>query len=113
MLSLRRLMGDAVDMELVAPNDDLVYRPLAVREPFSFGPPRRYSLRRIARDAGAEWIRDTLGWVDRDARAVHTGEGRRSGVRRTCSIAVGADRSSSTGTWDLPRRRRPTPSTTA
>ena len=77
ILRLRRLAGDAVQVELVAPNDDLVYRPLAVREPFSFGPPQRYPLRHIARDTQAEWTQDTLAWVDRDARAVHTGDGRR------------------------------------
>ena len=75
LLHLRRLAGDAVDIEVVAPNDELVYRPLAVREPFAFGPPSRYPLRRIARDTGAEWTKDALEWVDRDARIVHTSGG--------------------------------------
>lgn len=76
LLRLRALAGDAVDVELIAPNDELVYRPLAVREPFAFGSPRRYPLRHIARDAGAEWTKDTLRWVDPEAQVVHTGEGR-------------------------------------
>jgi sulfide:quinone oxidoreductase len=76
LLHLRRLAGDAVDIEVVAPNDELVYRPLAVREPFAFGPPRQYPLRRITRDAEAEWTKDALEWVDRDARIVHTSGGR-------------------------------------
>ena len=46
-----------MDIELIAPNEELVYRPMAVREPFAFGPPRRYPLRRIAHDAGADWRR--------------------------------------------------------
>ena len=48
LLRLRRLAGDSVDIELIAPNPDLVYRPMAVREPFASGPPRRYPLDRIA-----------------------------------------------------------------
>ncbi len=77
LLRLRRLAGDSVRIDVIAPNDDLVYRPLAVREPFSFGAPSRYPLRRIAADCGAEWTRDTLDWVDPEAQAVGTGDGKR------------------------------------
>jgi sulfide:quinone oxidoreductase len=72
LLRLRSLAGDAVDLRLVAPNDDLVYRPLAVREPFAFGAPKRYPVRWIARDTGADWLQDALAWVDRESRVVHT-----------------------------------------
>lgn len=89
LLRLRRLVGDALDIELLAPGDELVYRPLAVREPFAFGPPRRYPLRRIARDTQAEWTKDALEWVDPDARVVHTAEGRRLEYDALL-IAVGA-----------------------
>ena len=89
LLHLRRLAGDAVDIELVAPGDELVYRPLAVREPFAFGPARRYSLQRIARDTHAEWIKDALEWVDPDACVVHTNAGRRLEYDALL-IAVGA-----------------------
>lgn len=89
LLHLRRLAGDSVDIELVAPGDDLVYRPLAVRQPFAFGPPKRYPLRRIARDARADWTQDALEWVDPDARVVHTAEGRRVEYDALL-IAVGA-----------------------
>jgi hypothetical protein len=41
-----------------------------VREPFAFGPARRYPLRHIARDTDAEWIQDTLGWVDPDGQVL-------------------------------------------
>ena len=77
LLRLRRLIGESVRIDLVAPNEELVYRPLAVREPFAFSGARRYPLRRIARDTGAEWLRDSLSWVDADAQAVHTGSGER------------------------------------
>ena len=89
LLRLRRLAGDAVDIEVIAPRDELVYRPLAVREPFAFGPPRRYPLRRIAHDARAELTRDGLEWVDTDARAIHTAGGRRIEYDALL-IAVGA-----------------------
>ena len=89
LLRLRRLAGDSVDIELIAPNEELVYRPMAVREPFAFGPPRRYPLRRIARDCEANWTRDSLAWVDQDAQVVHTGEGQRVEYD-ALMIAVGA-----------------------
>jgi sulfide:quinone oxidoreductase len=89
LLRLRALAGDAVDVELIAPNDELVYRPLAVREPFAFGPPRRYPLQRITRDTDAEWTKDTLGWVDREAQVVHTGHGREVAYDALL-VAVGA-----------------------
>jgi sulfide:quinone oxidoreductase len=89
LLRLRRLAGDSLDIELLAPADDLVYRPLAVREPFAFGPPRRYPLRRIARDTHAEWTKDALEWVDPDAGVVHTAGGRRMEYDALL-IAVGA-----------------------
>jgi sulfide:quinone oxidoreductase len=77
LLRLRRLAGDSLEIELVAPGDELVYRPLAVRQPFAFGSPKRYPLRRIARDTQAEWTQDALAWVDPDAQVVHTTGGRR------------------------------------
>ena len=49
---------------------------MAVREPFAAGPPHRYPLGPIARDAGADWKQDSLAWVDLDAQVVHTGAGR-------------------------------------
>jgi sulfide:quinone oxidoreductase len=75
LLHLRRLAGDSVHVKLVAPNEELVYRPMAVREPFALGPARRYPIRLIARDNHAEWIKDSLAWVDPDGRVVHTESG--------------------------------------
>lgn len=75
LLRLRRLAGDAVKTQLVAPNDELVLRPLAVRQPFGYGSPDRYPLERIAADAGAELVRDSLAWVDPAKRAAHTSFG--------------------------------------
>jgi hypothetical protein len=76
MLRLRSLAGDLVDVTLVAPNDDFVYRPVAVQEAAGFGWGRRYQLWDVTRDGGAEWVKDTLAGVDADGRVAHTGEGR-------------------------------------
>jgi NADH dehydrogenase FAD-containing subunit len=44
LLRVRRLGGDRMRLTLVSPDRDLVYRPLAVREPFALSGVRRYSL---------------------------------------------------------------------
>jgi sulfide:quinone oxidoreductase len=75
LLHLRRLAGKSVQVALIAPNEELFYRPMAVREPFAFGPTRRYPLRIIARDNDVEWMKDSLAWVEPDARVVHTRQG--------------------------------------
>ena len=76
LLRLRRLAGDAVHITLVAPNDELRYRPVAVQEPFSRPSARRYPLRQIARRTNAEWVHEALEWVDPDAQVAHTADGR-------------------------------------
>src|SRR5215208_1344020 len=75
LLRLRRLVGEAVDVTLLAPNDELRYRPIAVQEPFSRPSARRYPLTEVARKAGAEWVQDGLDWVDPDGQVAHTAEG--------------------------------------
>ena len=72
LLRLRTLAGDALDVTLLAPNDELSYRPLAVDEPFSGRGIRRYPLGTIARRTGAEWVQDAAEWLDPDAQALHT-----------------------------------------
>jgi sulfide:quinone oxidoreductase len=88
LLRLRSLAGDRVDVVLVAPNDEFVYRPLAVREAVAFGWTRRYQLWDVAKDAGAEWVKDTLTSVDPASRSVHTGHGRQLGYDALL-VAVG------------------------
>ena len=76
-LRLRRLVGNAVDITFLAPNDELRYRPVAVQEPFSRPGARHYPLRQIARKMNAEWVQEALEWVDPDGLVAHTAEGRR------------------------------------
>jgi sulfide:quinone oxidoreductase len=88
LLRLRTLAGDALDITLVAPNDDLSYRPLAVDEPFSRRGIRRYPLRTIAGRTGAEWVQDAAEWLDPEAQALHT-EGGASLEYDALLLAVG------------------------
>jgi sulfide:quinone oxidoreductase len=75
LLRLRRLLGGAAKITLLAPNEEFAFRALSVKEPFALGSPERHPIRHIVRDADAEWVQDTLGWVDPDAQVAHTGGG--------------------------------------
>jgi sulfide:quinone oxidoreductase len=75
LLRLRRLVGDAAKVTLLAPNEEFAFRALSVEEPFAIGAAERHPIRQIARDAGADWVQDTLDWVDPDGQVVHTGAG--------------------------------------
>src|SRR5690349_17753750 len=75
LLRLRRLAGDAVKITLLAPNEEFAFRALSVKEPFALGAAERHPIRRVASDANAEWVQDTLAWVDPDGQVVHTGAG--------------------------------------
>ncbi|HEV2998255.1 MAG TPA: FAD-dependent oxidoreductase [Solirubrobacteraceae bacterium] len=75
MLTLRELAGSLTDVAVLAPEDDFVYRPMTVREPFAYGPAQRYPMRRLVEDAGAELIVDELEWVDPAGRIAHTRAG--------------------------------------
>jgi sulfide:quinone oxidoreductase len=75
LLRLRKLAGDAIDISVVAPNDEFRYRPLAVDEPFSRGGVKRYPLHKIAQRTNAEWHQDTAESVDTQAQSVSTAGG--------------------------------------
>ncbi|MGA2165990.1 MAG: FAD-dependent oxidoreductase [Solirubrobacteraceae bacterium] len=74
-LALGELAGERTEVRVIAPNTELFYRPLAVREPFAYGPARRYPLAQIVGDAGATLIGGTLAWVDPAGQIVHTEAG--------------------------------------
>jgi sulfide:quinone oxidoreductase len=69
--ALRALAGETVAITLVAPDNEFVYRPMTVGEPFALGPARRYQLAQIANDVGAELITGSFSWVDAPQRLVH------------------------------------------
>jgi sulfide:quinone oxidoreductase len=75
-LALRQLGQGLVDVELVAPDDEFVYRPLAVAEPFGHGHVRRFPLDRLVEAAGARRTRGRLTAVAPEHKTVTTDDGR-------------------------------------
>jgi sulfide:quinone oxidoreductase len=71
----------------------LVYRPLAVREPFVPAGVWCYPLERITADVGARWVRDCLSSVDHSDRTVCT-EGGATLRYDALLLAIGARESS-------------------
>ena len=89
VLALRKLAGERAELELIAPQPDLVVRAYEILAPFHEGREHRYRLERIAADLGVSLIRDALAAVDPDARTISL----RSGAQRTYDtliVAVGA-----------------------
>lgn len=89
LLALRALAPKQLDAILVAPNDDLHYRPLTVNEPFSQAPARRYRLQAICDDLGAILHADELTAVEPERHEVVTAGGERIAYDALV-IAVGA-----------------------
>jgi sulfide:quinone oxidoreductase len=77
-LALRAVAEDRVSVELVTPDAEFVYRPLAVAAPFGLGEARRFPVRRLAEEAGAELTEGAVG-------AVHP-------HRKTVEISAGPER---------------------
>src|SRR3954469_12521135 len=75
-MALRALAGSRVNITLLAPTDEFVYRPLSVAEPFGTDSARAYPLERIAADLGVTFVRDELAWV---------------GARTQCAFLLGGD----------------------
>jgi sulfide:quinone oxidoreductase len=74
-LALADLAPGLIDVTVIAPNAELVYRPMVVREPFAYAGAQRYPLAPIVEDAGATLLVGELDWIDRSARAIHTKAG--------------------------------------
>jgi sulfide:quinone oxidoreductase len=75
LLALRELAPQRTAITLLAPNAEFVYRPMTVREPFSYPEAQHYPLAPVLAEAGAELIVDTLAWVDPAKRTAHTSAG--------------------------------------
>jgi sulfide:quinone oxidoreductase len=72
VLALADLAPEQTDVTVISPNDEFVYRPMTVREPFAYGAAKRYPLAAIVREAGAELLSDELAWVDPVKQTIHT-----------------------------------------
>ncbi len=75
MLALRDLVKGQMDLELLAPNEELTLPALAVGEPFGIAAPPALPLADICGDVRAVHRRDGLRGIDPDARTAHTQSG--------------------------------------
>jgi sulfide:quinone oxidoreductase len=71
-LALGALARELVEVELVAPETEFVYRPLLVAEPFGAGQVRTFPLSRLVEAAGARLRQGIVTRVDPEARTVRT-----------------------------------------
>jgi sulfide:quinone oxidoreductase len=89
MIALRSLAEERVEIELLAPGSDFVYRPLAVAEPFGLGRALRFDLDSMAAEHGARRRSGVLAGVDDDRSVAITGGGAELAFD-SLAIAVGA-----------------------
>jgi sulfide:quinone oxidoreductase len=75
LLALSDLAGDLVEMTLVAPQPDFIYRPLLVEEPFGLGPAERHELAPLAEEHGATLVRGALSEVRATDHAIGLEDG--------------------------------------
>ncbi len=68
LMALRDLAPERVQLTLVAPHDEFVYRPVAADPPFGLGSARRIGLYDVARAADAAFVNAAIESVDPDAR---------------------------------------------
>ena len=88
LLALRELAQDRVEIDLLAPNTEFVFRPMELAALFDDERVQRFDLNRIAADQGATLVVDRLEGVWPDKRVVT-----QSGVLRpydSLLIAIGA-----------------------
>src|SRR6266542_2771353 len=74
-LALRALAEDRLSVEMLAPEPQFWYRPLAVAEPFDLGEVRQFDLAELAAAAGATFSPGALSGVDAGGRLAHTSAG--------------------------------------
>jgi sulfide:quinone oxidoreductase len=74
-LALSELAPEQTDVTLIAPNEQFVYRPMSVTEPFATGGAHHYPLAPIVADAGASLLADKLDWIDPKTNTLHTESG--------------------------------------
>ena len=89
LIALRDLLDGLVSIDIVAPTEEFVYRPLSVAEPFGLAEPRRFDLVKIAADHGAELHHGMVESVAHDRTLVSV-DGGRSLTYDVLLITVGA-----------------------
>lgn len=89
VLALRDLLGERVDVTVVTPEREFVYRPMAVGTPFGRGHARRHRLADIGDQLRARMVCDRLQRVDVETRTAITAAGEQLGYDALV-VAVGA-----------------------
>lgn len=89
LLALHDLAGDRVELTVLSPQSEFVYRPMAVAEPFGRGSAAHHELTRIVADVDARLVDGALTEVDGDARTAITASGERLSYDALL-VAVGA-----------------------
>jgi sulfide:quinone oxidoreductase len=74
-LGLRAQAGELVSTELIAPEPEFTYRPLAVAEPFRVGEVRRFPLADLVSATGATLRPDSVRAVDPETKTVTVDHG--------------------------------------
>jgi sulfide:quinone oxidoreductase len=69
-LALQELAGEAVTVELIAPEQEFTYRPLAVAEPFRADQVRRFPLEPLVAAAGASLRSGALAGVEAEDKQI-------------------------------------------
>jgi sulfide:quinone oxidoreductase len=72
LLALRALAPELLEITMIAPNAEFVYRPMTVREPFSYPEASRYAIAPIVADQGARLVAEELAWIDPQKRIAYT-----------------------------------------
>lgn len=75
LLALHAIAEDRVTVEVIAPEQDFTYRPLAVAEPFRVAAVRRFPLRMFTEATGAELRHGSMTAVDPARHVVETDAG--------------------------------------
>lgn len=88
-LALHELAGERIATTVLAPNEEFVYRPMTVREPFAYPAARRYPLAQIVAEAGAELLSGELDYIDHHEHLIHTTAGETIGYDALV-LALGA-----------------------
>src|SRR6185503_14867912 len=87
VIALRDLAGERVDITMLAPEEDFVFKPLSVGEPFALGDAQRLPLKKFARDLSVELAQLACASYHRRQRAAlrqardRDGRARRGAVR--------------------------------
>jgi sulfide:quinone oxidoreductase len=72
LLALREFGPGRIEVDMLAPQDEFVYRPLSVGEPFRRTVARTFSLWEIARDNAATFHRTGLRAISPEGRSIQT-----------------------------------------